>query len=75
MVTRIGGGLVALMGVLVILTPTVLIGTCMNSAMVCNTQMKPTLLVSGGILIALGIAVVVLGELRREDAGPGALAT
>ena len=42
--------------------------------MVCNTEMKPTLLITGGITIALGIAVLVLGEMRRES-GSGGVAT
>ena len=42
----------------------------MNPAMVCNTEMKPTLLVAGGITVALGIAVLVLGEMRRPTDGP-----
>lgn len=67
---RVIGILTMLMGVLTILIPTSLVGTCLNSAMVCNTQMKPTLLLSGGITVALGIAVVVLGEMRRPTDGP-----
>lgn len=66
---RVIGIVTALMGVLTILIPTSFIGTCLNSAMVCNTQMKPTLLISGGITVALGIAVLVLGEMRRPE-GP-----
>lgn len=66
---RVIGIVTALMGVLTILIPTSFIGTCLNSAMVCNTQMKPTLLVGGGITVALGIAVLVLGEMRRPE-GP-----
>ena len=64
------GILTSVMGVLTILIPTSFIGTCMNSAMVCNTQMKPTLLIAGGITVALGIAVLVLGETRRPTDGP-----
>jgi hypothetical protein len=57
------------MGVLTILIPTSFIGTCMNPEMVCNTQMKPTLLLAGGITVALGVAVLVLGEMRRPSGG------
>jgi hypothetical protein len=38
--------------------------------MVCNTEMKPTLFITGGITVALGIAVLVLGEMRRPTDGP-----
>jgi hypothetical protein len=67
---RVIGILTALIGVLTLLIPTSFIGTCVNPAMVCNTEMKPTLFVAGGITVALGIAVLVLGELRRPTDGP-----
>ena len=67
---RVIGILTALFGVLTILIPTTFVGTCANPAMVCNTEMKPTLLVAGGITVALGIAVLVLGESRRSTDGP-----
>ncbi len=64
---RVLGILTALLGVLTVLLPTSIIGTCMNDQMVCNTEMKPTLFIAGGITVALGIAVLVLGETRRDD--------
>lgn len=67
---RVIGILTAVFGVLTILIPTTFIGTCANTAMVCNTEMKPTLLVAGGITVALGVAVLVLGEMRRPTDGP-----
>ena len=67
---RVIGIIATLIGVLTILIPTTLIGTCMNPDMVCNTQMKPTLFICGGITVALGIAVLVLGETRRPTDGP-----
>ena len=36
--------------------------------------MKPTLFVAGGITVALGIAVLVLGEMRRPTDGPAEVA-
>lgn len=66
---RVIGVLTTIIGVLTLLVPTTLVGTCANSAMVCNTEMKPTLLLAGGLTIVLGIAVVVLGELRRPIDG------
>lgn len=64
------GILTTVMGVLTLLIPTSVVGTCVNPAMVCNTEMKPTLLLAGGITVALGIAVLVLGEMRRPTDGP-----
>jgi len=72
--TRVLGILTIVAGVLTILIPTTIVGTCANSMMVCNTEMKPTLLIAGGITIALGIAALVLGEMKREG-GSGGVAT
>jgi len=68
------GIVTAVLGVLTILIPTSVVGTCLNDQMVCNTEMKPTLLIAGGITVALGVAVLVLGQLRREDGGSGGAA-
>ena len=73
--TRVLGILTVVLGVLTILIPTSIVGTCANDQMVCNTEMKPTLLIAGGIAVALGIAVVVVGEIKRDngaDAGAAA---
>lgn len=66
------GVITAVLGVLTILLPTSIIGTCLNGAMVCNTQMKPVLLIGGGIVVALGVAVLVLGQMKRENGNGGA---
>jgi CHASE2 domain-containing sensor protein len=65
--TRVLGILTVVLGVLTIVIPTSIVGTCANDQMVCNTEMKPTLLIAGGIAVALGIAVVVVGEMKREN--------
>ena len=70
--TRVLGILTAILGVLTILLPTSIIGTCVNDQMVCNVQMKPVLLISGGIIVALGAAVVAFGEMRRDNGGGAA---
>jgi hypothetical protein len=64
---RVIGILTLLLGVLTVVIPTRLVGTCANTAMVCNTEMKPSLLVAGGITVALGVAVLVLGAMRRPS--------
>ena len=70
--TRVLGILTAVLGVLTILLPTNIIGTCLNDQMVCNTEMKPVLLIAGGIVVALGVAVVAVGQMKRENGSGGA---
>ena len=69
--TRALGVITAVLGVLTILIPTSIVGTCVNDQMVCNREMKPTLLIAGGITVALGLAVLVVGEMKREHGGGG----
>ncbi len=54
------------LGAFVILLPTNLIGVCMNPDMKCNMIMKPTLVISGALVIAA--SAVVLLTLWREKA-------
>jgi len=70
--TRALGVITAVLGVLTILIPTSIVGTCLNDQMVCNTEMKPVLLIAGGITVALGLAVLVVGLVRRENGSDGA---
>jgi uncharacterized membrane protein YeiB len=72
--TRALGILTAILGVLTILLTTSIIGTCLNDQMICNTQMKPILFICGGITVALGIAVVVVGEMKRDHGDNGGAA-
>jgi hypothetical protein len=60
------GVLTALLGLSAVLLPATLIGTCASSVAVCDTTMKPLLLVAGGIVIAVGVVVVVLAEIGTE---------
>jgi MFS family permease len=58
-------------GLMAILLPTVLIGTCMNAAMTCNVLMKPILLASGILAIAASVALFFVA---REPELPAAQA-
>ena len=49
-------------GLVAILLPTALIGTCMNASMICNLLMRPILLASGIIAIVASIALIVLAR-------------
>lgn len=57
----------AVLGVLVILIPTSLIGVCSSADMNCNAILKPTMIVSGILLILVSLAALILNE-RRADA-------
>lgn len=49
------GILGAILGVFVILLPTALIGVCGNPDMICNSVMKPTLILTGSLVTALSL--------------------
>lgn len=57
--TKIATGILGfVLGVLVILLPTGLIGVCMNAEMLCNSVMKPFLILTGSLVLAVNLAVV-----------------
>lgn len=47
------------LGAFAILLPTALIGVCASPEMVCNSVMKPTLILSGTIAMAVSLAALV----------------
>jgi hypothetical protein len=67
--TRFAAIVGAASGLMAILLPTVLIGTCMNDMMVCNVQMRPILLASG--ILAM-VASIALFFTAREPEPPAA---
>jgi len=64
---RIIAGLGALLGIFVILFPTRLIGVCASADMLCNSVMKPTLILSGIVIIAISIATLIISERQPEQ--------
>jgi hypothetical protein len=58
----------AVLGVLVILIPTSLIGVCASADMDCNAILKPTMIVSGILLILVSLAALILNERRADSA-------
>jgi hypothetical protein len=63
--TRMVLGLLGLvLGVLVILPPTVLIGVCPGS-MDCNAVMKPSMILMGGLVAAVNLASGIFSGLGR----------
>ena len=59
------GILGSILGILVILLPTNLIGVC-QSAMLCNTAMKPALIVLGSLAIVASLAAIVLARKTND---------
>ena len=56
------------LGVLVILLPTALIGVCANPEMICNSTMKPFLILSGSIVALISLGTLVAGVVRKNQA-------
>jgi hypothetical protein len=54
------------LGAAVIVMPTWLIGVCGKQDMLCNAVMRPTLILSGIVLIGASIASVVISERSKE---------
>ena len=66
---RIIAGLGMLLGLFAILLPTVLVGVCASADMLCNSVMKPTLILSGILVIAISIATLIMSERQAEPVG------
>jgi hypothetical protein len=58
----------ATLGLVTMLLPTALIGTCLSSSAVCNTTMSPIMLAAGGLTIAVGAVALVMNQLTTEAA-------
>lgn len=56
------------LGVLVVLFPTVLIGVCANAAMPCNMIEKPTLILSGILVVGASLVTLVTSRSFIEPA-------
>jgi hypothetical protein len=63
----------AVSGVMALLLPTVLIGTCMSASMYCNVVMKPILLGSAILAIVASIALFFVAREREAPAAPAAV--
>ena len=55
-----------LLGALVIAVPTVLIGVCANADMLCNSVMRPTLVLAGGLVMAISLGFGIMNERASE---------
>jgi hypothetical protein len=64
MVSAIG----AVLGLFVILLPTTLVGVCANPDMICNSIMRPSLILMGGLVVVLGLSGVFQSMSSKEEA-------
>jgi hypothetical protein len=64
---RIISALGVLLGAVVILLPTYLIGVCASADMLCNSVMKPTLILAGTRIIAISLVIWFLSERQPEQ--------
>ena len=64
---RIIAGLGAVLGAFVIMLPTVLIGVCASADMLCNSIMKPTLIMAGILTIAISAGMLIYSERQAEQ--------
>jgi hypothetical protein len=56
----------AVLGVFAILLPTYLIGVCASDEMLCNIEMKPTMIFSGAVTLGAGLIGLVLAGKARS---------
>jgi hypothetical protein len=55
------------LGAVAIMLPTVLIGVCMNPDMPCVSIMKPAEILSGALVMAVSLGVVVAARGQEQD--------
>jgi hypothetical protein len=59
------------LGVFAVLLPTALIGVCASPDMICNSVMKPTLILSGTVAAAASLVALVLSWGKEPQAVAG----
>ena len=64
------GILGAILGAIVILLPTSLIGVCLSADMLCNSLMKPALILIGSLVVAISLVFIVLGAAGKKNDQP-----
>jgi hypothetical protein len=56
----------AVSGIFAILLPTYLIGVCASDEMLCNIELKPTMIFSGAVTLGAGLVGLVLAGKTRS---------
>ena len=64
------GSLGMVIGVLVILIPTELIGVCTNPDMLCHLVMNPTLILTGSLATAIGLSITLFSLAKGKISSP-----
>jgi Domain of unknown function (DUF4418) len=64
---RIVAGIGTLLGIFVILLPTALVGVCASPDMLCNSIMKPTLIMAGLLTIVISLGAWIYSERQPEQ--------
>jgi hypothetical protein len=67
--TRFAGVIGVGSGVMAVLLPVVLIGTCANSSMICNLLMRPILLAAGSLTLVTSLALFMLARDPQAQIG------
>jgi hypothetical protein len=55
-----------LLGAFVLLLPTALVGVCLSADMLCNSVMKPALILTGSLVIGISLLGTIITGLRKE---------
>lgn len=55
------------LGAAVILIPSTLIGVCADPKMLCNLALKPTLLLSGSLVILTSLIALIVAQTQPEE--------
>lgn len=56
-----------ILGVVVLLLPTVLIGVCTTAGMLCNSAMSPALILIASLIILAGITGLIVSLRTKEQ--------
>ncbi len=56
------------LGIATILLPTALIGVCGSPEMICNSTMRPLLILMGSLVIAISVVAVALSFIKGDTA-------
>jgi hypothetical protein len=58
------------MGLFIILIPTTLIGVCMMGEMLCNSVMKPALILAGSLVAVCSLIIAIVSGRQEEISEP-----